>query len=84
MINSRKISWTGYVARMRTKRNACGIMVVKPEGKRLLTKPRHTWGDCIIQDLREIGWDGMDWIHLAQDRNRWWALVSTVMNLRVP
>jgi hypothetical protein len=58
--------------------------VGKPEGKRPLGRPRRRWEDNIILDLREIGWDDMDWIDLAQDRNQWRAFVNTVMNLRVP
>jgi hypothetical protein len=58
-------------------------LVGKPEGKRPLRKPRRRWVDNIKMDLREIGWDGMDWIKLAQDRDQWRALMSTVMNLRV-
>jgi hypothetical protein len=61
-----------------------GILVGKPEGKRPLERPRHRWVDNIEMDLREIGWDGMDWIDLAQNRNQWRALVNRVMNLRVP
>ena len=56
----------------------------KPEGKRLLGRPRRRWEDNIKMDLQEVGCGGMDWIELAQDRDRWRALVSTVMNLRVP
>jgi hypothetical protein len=58
--------------------------VGKPEGKRSLGGPRRRWVDNIKMDLREIGWAAMDWIHLDQDRDRWRALVNTVMNLRVP
>jgi hypothetical protein len=58
--------------------------VGKPEGKRPLGRPRYRWVDNIKMHLREIGWDGMDWIDLAQDRDQWRALVNTVMNLRVP
>jgi hypothetical protein len=58
--------------------------VRKPEGKRPLGRPRHRWEDNIRMDLREIGWSGMDWIDLAQDRDQWRALVNTVMGLRVP
>jgi hypothetical protein len=58
--------------------------VGKPEGKRPLGRPRCRWVDSIKIDLREIGWDGMDWIDLAQDREQWRALVYTLMNLRVP
>jgi hypothetical protein len=65
------------------KRNAYRILVGKPEGKRPLGRPRRRWVDNIKTDLREIGWDGMDWIDLAQDRDQWRALVNTVMNIRV-
>jgi hypothetical protein len=58
-------------------------LVGKPEGKKPVRKPRHRWVDNIKIDLREIGWDGMDWIDLAQDRDQWRALVNTAMNLRV-
>jgi hypothetical protein len=57
--------------------------VGKPEGKRPLGRPRRRWVDNIKIDLRETGWDGMDWIHMAQDRDQWRDLVNTVMNLRV-
>jgi hypothetical protein len=66
------------------KRNACRILVGKPEAKRTLGRPRRRWVNNIKMDLREIGWDGMDWIDLAQDRDQWRVLVYTVMNLRVP
>jgi hypothetical protein len=56
----------------------------KPEGRRLLGRPRHRWVDNIKIDLREIGLDGTDWIDLAQDRDQWRALLNTAMNLRVP
>jgi hypothetical protein len=84
MIKSRRMRWAGHVARMGEKKNAYRILVGKPEGKRPLGRPRRRWVDYIKIDIREIGWDGMDWIHLAQDRNQWVALVNTVMNLRVP
>jgi hypothetical protein len=58
--------------------------VGKPEGKRPLGRPRCRWVDYIKINLREIGWDGVDWIDLAQDRDQWRALVNKVMNLRVP
>jgi hypothetical protein len=69
---------------MGEKRNAYTILVGKSEGKRPLRRPRRRWVDNIKMDLREIGWDGMDWIDLAQDRIQWRALVNMVMNLRVP
>jgi hypothetical protein len=59
-------------------------LVGKPEGKRPLGRPRRRWVDNIKMDLREVGWDGMGWIDLAQDRDQWRALVNTIMNLRVP
>jgi hypothetical protein len=58
--------------------------VGKPEGRRPLGRPRRRWEDNIKMDLREVGCGGVDWIDLAQDRDRWWALVYTVMSLRVP
>jgi hypothetical protein len=58
--------------------------VEKPEGRRLLGRPRRRWEDNIKMDLREVGWGGMDWIDLAQDRDRWRAIVNTVMNLLLP
>jgi hypothetical protein len=64
-------------------RNAYRILVGEPEEKRPLGRPRRRW-DNIKTDLREKGWDGMDWIELAQDRDQWRALVNTVMNLRIP
>jgi hypothetical protein len=69
---------------MGDKRNAYRILVGKPEGKRPLGRPRRKWEDNIRMDLREIGWGGMDWIDLVQDRDQWRTLVNTVMNLRVP
>jgi hypothetical protein len=69
---------------MGAKKNAYRILVGKPEGKRPLGRPRGRWVDNIKMDVGEIGWGGMDWIDLAQDTDQWRALVSTVMNLRVP
>jgi hypothetical protein len=66
------------------KRNAYRILVGEPEGKRPLGKPRRRWVDNIKMDLREIGWDDMDLIALAKDRDKWRDLVNTVTNLRVP
>jgi hypothetical protein len=60
------------------------VLVGKPEGKRLLGRPRHRWEDNIKMDIQEVGCGGMDWIDLAQDMDRWRAVMNTVMNLRVP
>jgi hypothetical protein len=68
---------------MGARRGAYRALVGKPEGRRPLERPRHRWEDNIKMDLREVGWEGADWIDLAQDRDRWRALVYTVMNLRV-
>jgi hypothetical protein len=67
-----------------TKRTAYRILVGKPEGKGPLGRPRRRWVVNIKMDLREIGWDGADWMEMAQDRDQWRALVNTVLNLRVP
>jgi hypothetical protein len=74
----------GHVARIGEKRNAYRISVRKAECKKPLGRPRSRWVDNIKMDLREIGWNGVDWIDLAQDRDQWRGLVNTVMNLRVP
>jgi hypothetical protein len=64
--------------------NAYRIFVGKPEGERPLGRPRRSWLDNIKMDLREIVWDGMNWIDLAQDRDQWKAFMNVIMNLRVP
>jgi hypothetical protein len=64
-------------------RNVYRVLMRKPEGKRPLERPRRRWEDGIKMDLREIGWGGVEWIHLAQDRDRWRAVVKAVMNLLV-
>jgi hypothetical protein len=68
---------------MRQERNVNKVLMGKPEGKRPLRRPRRRWEDGIRMDLREIGWGSVDWIQLAQDRDRWRALENTVINLRV-
>jgi hypothetical protein len=83
MIKSRRMRWAGHIARMGERRNAYRILVGKPEGRSPLGRPRRMWVNNIKMDLREIGWDGIDWIDLAQDRDQWRALVKTVMNLWV-
>jgi hypothetical protein len=82
-IKSRRMRWALHVARMREERNVYKVLVGKPEGVRPLGRPRHRWVDGIRIDLREIGWGRVEWIQLAQDRDRLRALVNTVMNLRV-
>jgi hypothetical protein len=71
------------VARMAEERKLYKVLVGRPEGKRQLGRPRRRWEDRIRMDLKEIGLGGVYWIRLAQDRDRWRALVSAVMNLRV-
>jgi hypothetical protein len=84
MIKSRRMRWAGHVAQMGETRNESRILMGKPEGKRPLGRPRRRWVDNIKMDLKEIGWVGIDWIELAQDRDQCRAVVNTVMNLRVP
>jgi hypothetical protein len=69
---------------MGEKKNVYRLLVVKQEGKRRLGRPRHRWMDNIRMDLGEVGWGDVDWISLAKGRNRWRALVNSVLNLRVP
>jgi hypothetical protein len=84
VIKSRRIRWAGHVAWMGEERSVYRVLVGKPEGKKPLGRPRCRWEDNIKMDLQEVGYWGMDWIQLAQDRDRWRALVNAVMNLRVP
>jgi hypothetical protein len=76
--------WEGNVALVGKTRDAYRVLLGKPDGKRPLGRPRHRWDDNIKMDLQEVEGGGMDWIKLAQDRDRWRALVNVVMNLRVP
>jgi hypothetical protein len=84
IIKSRRMRWVGHVARMGEKRNAYRLLVGKSEGRRPLGRPKRRWVDNIRMDLGEVRWGNVDWIGLAQDRNRWRALVDSVLNLRVP
>ena len=83
VVNSRRLRWVGHVTRMGEGRGVHSVLVGKPEGKRSLGRPRRRWEDNIKMDPQEVGGGG-DWMELAQDRDRWWALVNTVMNFRVP
>jgi hypothetical protein len=83
IIKSRRMRWVGHVTEMGKKRNAYRLLVGKPEGKRPLGRPRHRFVD-IRKDFGEVGYDDVDWIGLAQDRNRWRALVNSILNLWVP
>ena len=74
----------GHVARMGDRRGVFRVLVGKHEGKRPLGIPSHRWEDNIKMDLQEVGYEGMEWIELAQDRDRWRGLMNAVMNLRVP
>jgi hypothetical protein len=76
--------WARHVAHMGQIRNAHSILVEKPEGKRPLGRTWHRCEDNIRMELRETGWEGVDWMHLTWDRNQWQALVNMVMNLCVP
>ena len=84
VIKSRRMRWAGHVARMEEGRGVHKVLVGKPEGKRPLGRPRLRWEDNVKMDLQEVGCGAMDWIELAQDRDRWWALVNAVKNIRVP
>ena len=84
VIKSGKMRWVGHVARMGEERGVYRVLVGKPEGRRPLGRPKRRWVDNIRTDLQKVGCGYMDWIGLAQDRDRWRTVVSAVMNLRVP
>jgi hypothetical protein len=80
---SGRTKWLGHVARSKELRNAYKILVGKPAGKRPLGRRRRRWEDNIRIDLREIRWEVVVWMHLAQDRDQWWVVLNPVMNFRV-
>jgi len=84
VIKSTRMRWAGHVARMGEERGTYRVLVGKPVRRRPLGRPRRRWVDNIRTDLQEVGCWYMDWIGLAQDRDRWRTLVSAIMNLRVP
>jgi hypothetical protein len=83
IVKTRRMRLVGHVERMGEKRNAYGLLVGRPEERRSLGRPRHRCADNIKMDLVEVEWGDVDWIGLAQDRDRWRALVNSVLNLRV-
>ena len=84
MIKSRRMGWAGHVACVGEKRRVFRVLVGKPDGRRPLGRPRRRWEVNIKMDLQKVGFGGMNWIELAQDMDRWRALVDAVMNLCVP
>jgi len=84
VIKSRRMRWAGHVVRMGEERGVYRVLVGKPEGKRPQGRPRRRWVGNIRTDLQEVGCGYVDWIGLAQDRDRWRTLVSAVMNFRFP
>ena len=84
VVKSRRMRWAGHVARMEEDRGVHRVLVEKPEGRRSLGRPRRRWEDNIKMDIQEVGGGRGDWMELAQDRDRWRALVGTVRDFRVP
>jgi hypothetical protein len=84
VMKSRRMRWAGHVAHMGERGGTNRALMGKPEGKRPLGRLRRRWEDNIKMDLQEVGWGGMDWIDLAQDRDRWQALKHVLINFWVP
>jgi hypothetical protein len=84
VIKSRRMRWAGHVAGMGERKDAYRVLVGRPKGMRSLGRPRRRWHVNIKTNLQEVGWGGMDWIVLAQDRDRWRALVNAAMNVQFP
>ena len=84
VVKSRRMRWAGHVAHMEEGRGVHRVLVGKPVGKRPLGRPRRRWEDNIKMDFQEVGGGCGDWMELAEDSERWRALVSTVMNFQVP
>jgi len=77
-----RIRWARHVVRMGEKRSVYSVLVGRPEGKKPLGRARRRWEDNIKLDVQNVGCKSMDWVDLAQNRDRWWAIVNGVMNLR--
>jgi hypothetical protein len=84
VVKSRRMRWARHVTHMGEGRGVHRVLVGKPEGKRSFGRPRRRWEDNIKMDVQEVEGGRGDWMELAQDRDRWWALASTVKNFRVP
>jgi len=84
VIKSRRVRWAGHVARMGEDKGVYRVLLGKPKRRRPLGRPRRRWVDNIRMNLQEVGCGYVDWIGLAQDRDRWWTFVIAVLNLRVP
>jgi hypothetical protein len=83
VIKSKRMKLAGHVTRMGERRDIYKVLVGKPEGKRPLGRPRHSWENNIKMDRQEVECESMDWIELVEDRDRWQALVNAVMNIQV-
>jgi hypothetical protein len=82
-MKSRRMKWVEHMACMGEDRKLYKVLVGKPQGKRPLGRPRHRWEYGIRMYLREIGWEGVEWVQLAQDKDRWQVVVNVVLNLQV-